>query len=118
MNEIEFEKLKDAIAMKMAELRRLQDQHRAETGQDYLGIGHLMDTDVTDQVEFGDVDGEFLEVVKCLCGHHLEDYTAITMSDDWQDTWKCDECGAELYFRQKITVWKKDRLGCSRPINI
>jgi hypothetical protein len=107
MNETEFKQLKNAIAMKMGELRALQQRYHAETGREYLALGHRTDTDVTGQVEFGDVDGEFLEVVRCLCGHRFEDYTAMSMSDDYRDIWRCDECGARLYFKQQLTIWEK-----------
>jgi len=68
MTETEFKQLKYAIALKMEELRSLQNQHLAETGQEYLAIGHRTDTDVTNRVRISSVaDGDAIYLDKCVC---------------------------------------------------
>jgi len=106
MNDIEFKQLKNAIALKMAELRSLQNQHLAETGQEYLALGHRTDTDVTAQVEFGSVDGETLPLDRCVCGYRFGHWDEM-LSVYRDDPWICPACGRKLYFKQKITVWEK-----------
>ena len=103
MTETEFKQLKYAIALKMEELRSLQNQHLAETGQEYLAIGHRTDTDVTDRVRgssVADVDAIYLD--KCVCGGD-----GRWIYDD--EVWICPECGARLYFKQTVRVYEVRR---------
>jgi DNA-directed RNA polymerase subunit RPC12/RpoP len=103
MNDQEFEDLKDDIARTMAELRSLQKRYRTEVGQDYLGIRQV-DEDVTDKVEVGNPDDEFLQIYTCVCGARFDDYEALSIYKD--DYWECAECGRGLYFRNNVRVFE------------
>ena len=64
-----------------------------------------MQNDVTDKVEFGDNDGEFLPLTKCACGakFNLWDFTLSIYKDDPRE---CDHCGRKLYFKVSVSVFE------------
>jgi len=106
MNDKEFQALEQEINLAHEHLKTLQAKYRGETGVDHCAL--CRDTDVTDRVEFGSVDGEFLEVVRCLCGAEF-DYGVEVLSIYRDDPWICPECGAKLYFKQTVRVYEVRR---------
>ena len=64
-----------------------------------------MDRDVTDQVDFGGVDGEYLPLTKCVCGARFEIWEHIL--DISHDGSACPFCGRSLYFRCSIRVYER-----------
>ncbi len=59
--------------------------------------------DVTDLVDYGSVDDEFLEFKKCICGKEFKEYTSISIYSD--DPFIC-ECGRKFYFIDKVTIFE------------
>lgn len=57
---------------------------------------------VTPQAELGDVDGEFVQIRRCICGETLEKYRAVSIYSEDAESMPC--CGALLIFRQAITL--------------
>lgn len=65
-----------------------------------------VDRDVTDQVDFGDVDGECLPLTRCVCGTKFPLWDHILgIYDDHPAV--CPSCGALLYFRCSIRVFER-----------
>ena len=67
-----------------------------------------MDIDVTDKVDFGLNDGEYLPLVECVCGQEFESWSFLLNNDSSYGK-KCDNCGRELYFELSIRVYEKSR---------
>lgn len=63
---------------------------------------------VTPQAELGDVDGEFVQVRRCVCGEILEEYHAVSIYPDAKPM-PC--CGARLIFKQQVTLLELVELG-------
>jgi len=64
--------------------------------------------DITNQVEYGDVDSESMPITKCVCGMKYGAWDFI-ISIYKDDTKKCPKCGRELYFEQTIKVFERKR---------
>ena len=64
-----------------------------------------MDTDITNLVDFGDIDGESIPLTKCACGQHYDSWRFI-VSIYRNDPAKCDGCGRKLYFSLSIRVFE------------
>jgi len=63
-----------------------------------------MDKDITDQVEFGDPDGESLPLTQCACGRKFYPWDfVLTCYPDMAH--ECN-CGRKLYFRNEVTVYE------------
>lgn len=61
--------------------------------------------DVTKLVNFGNSDDESLPITKCVCGKEFNEWEFdISIYDD--SPCECPECGAKLYFRNKIIVYQ------------
>ena len=54
-----------------------------------------MDIDVTDKVDFGLNDGEYLPLVECVCGQEFESWSFLLNNDSSYGK-KCDNCGREF----------------------
>ena len=65
----------------------------------------MKDIDVTDKVEFGKNDGEFLPLMKCVCGK-LFGYWDCVLSIYETDANECPNCMRKLYFRSGIKVYE------------
>jgi len=61
--------------------------------------------DVTDKVNFGDVDGECIPITKCVCGESFVPWDFI-ISIYKDDTHTCPKCNRKLYFSMKIQVFE------------
>ena len=61
--------------------------------------------DVTDLVEFGRPDDEFLPLTKCKCGKRYEPWE-FNLSIYASDPSVCDNCGTKLYFSSRTRVWE------------
>ena len=59
--------------------------------------------DVTDQVDFGLSDDEFLPLLKCMCGRTwgMWDHS---ISIYQRDPIPCDKCGRKLIFQASVKV--------------
>lgn len=64
-----------------------------------------MDKDVTDKVEFGNSDDEFLPLEKCVCGQ-VFGFWDHSLSIYRDNPTECPKCGRKLYFKNKITVFE------------
>jgi len=61
--------------------------------------------DVTEDVEFGDVDGEYLELLTCKCGTQFSHWDK-TLHNNIKDVVKCHVCGIKLYFNCEIKIFE------------
>lgn len=61
--------------------------------------------DVTEEVEFGWNDDEYLPIIKCVCGEKFDLYDEM-VSVYYSDPWTCPNCGTQLIWEQKITVYE------------
>lgn len=60
---------------------------------------------VTDQVKIGDIDGESLVLLQCVCGELYEPWDNIL--HPYQDlACPCSKCGRKLVFQVKIDVFE------------
>lgn len=60
------------------------------------------DKDITNECEYGSVDGENMPLLKCTCGRKFENWDFIlSIYSDAPN--KCD-CGRRLYFKQDIKI--------------
>jgi hypothetical protein len=66
-------------------------------------MGRISD-DVTDLVKFGDNDGEFLPLEKCICGKVFDSWDFILKI--YPDMAKKCICGRKYYFQNKITIFE------------
>ena len=64
-----------------------------------------MDKNVTNQVQIGEIDGEFLSLDQCACGHK-PDLWEIVLGIDPDRAYECAQCRRKLYFSNKITVYE------------
>lgn len=60
---------------------------------------------VTGMVTFGDNDGDWLPISKCICGYAFN-YWDFVISAHKDDPNECPNCGAKLYFTVKINVYQ------------
>lgn len=64
-----------------------------------------MNKDVTNQIEFGESDGESLFITKCVCGEEFGTWDfIISIYDD--DPYSCPKCGRKFFWRQLVTVFE------------
>jgi hypothetical protein len=63
----------------------------------------MADKDVTAEVEYGDIDGDLMELQRCVCGAEFDRW-AFVMSLDRADASDCPACGRRLYFSYSVTV--------------
>jgi len=62
--------------------------------------------DVTDKVEIGDIDGESLSFIKCVCGKRFDYWDfIINICQDIEVASACPNCGRKFCFRAKVTVY-------------
>jgi len=64
-----------------------------------------MDKDITNQVGFGDLDGECLSLIKCVCGIEFP-YWEFVLSIYRDSPSECEGCGRKLYFHNRISVYE------------
>jgi len=61
--------------------------------------------DVTNKVDFGNSDDEFLPIYQCVCGNRFNNWEFdISIYDDMP--YQCPKCGAKLYFTSTIRVYQ------------
>ena len=65
--------------------------------------------DVTDKVEYQLPDGSMMPISKCVCGTEFQ-YIGFPILDSEKHPEKCPNCGALLFFEQKITVYQVQEL--------
>ena len=63
--------------------------------------------DITNQIVFGDVEGEALPLDRCACGQLFAYWQAVLHSEKL-DPFVCDKCGRRMVFSNKITIWELD----------
>ena len=61
--------------------------------------------DVTDHVEFSELDDEMLPITKCVCGATFPKWHE-TLSIYYDQPWECPYCGRKLFFTNKVTVYE------------
>lgn len=61
--------------------------------------------DITNLVDFGFSDDEYLPILKCACGAEFKpwEYMISIYSDDVN---ACPKCGLKLYFSVSVRVYK------------
>lgn len=60
---------------------------------------------VTDQISFGESDGESLFITKCICGKEFSTWEfCINIYDDNPNS--CPKCGRKFFWRQLVTVFE------------
>jgi len=65
----------------------------------------MSNKDVTNQISFGESDGESLSITKCVCGEKFEIWDfSISIYDDLPTS--CPKCGREFFWRQLVTVFE------------
>ena len=63
--------------------------------------------DVTDKVEFGRNDDEYLPITRCVCGAEFPAWTRIiSIYDDVDWIEPCPKCHRRLYFAASIRVYE------------
>lgn len=67
-----------------------------------------MDKDVTEKTRFGDNDGEYLPLYKCVCGREYKPWDNI-LSIYRQDADPCEGCGRKLYFKVSVTIMEVEK---------
>lgn len=61
--------------------------------------------DVTNKVDFGNIDDEFLPIHQCVCGTRFNNWEFdISVYDDMP--YECPQCGAKLYFKSIVKVYQ------------
>lgn len=61
--------------------------------------------DVTDLVDFGNSEDEYLPMLKCICGQKFGMWEhSISIYKD--DAVECPNCGKRLFFRSSIKVYQ------------
>jgi DNA-directed RNA polymerase subunit RPC12/RpoP len=61
--------------------------------------------DVTDTVEFGEVDDEMLPLRRCVCGQTFLRWTFV-LSIYSDGVAECPNCGRKFVFSNKITIYE------------
>jgi hypothetical protein len=69
-------------------------------------IEHPNDINVTGLVNYGDVDGEYLPLTKCICGYRHKEWD-FNISIYHDNIHPCPQCGRKLYFENNIQVYEK-----------
>jgi len=67
----------------------------------------MKDLDVTDKVDFGYSNNDFLSLLKCVCGQEFEGWSDAILSYDKDDYFICPSCKRKLYFDIKITIFEE-----------
>jgi len=63
----------------------------------------MPDKDVTNEVGYGGIDGETIEVRRCACGAEFDSWDFILGL--YRDlAHPCPKCGRRFYFKYKVTV--------------
>jgi len=64
-----------------------------------------MERDVTDQVDFGWSDDEFLPITKCVCGERFGwwEFSIGIYADEAKP---CPACGRKFFFSTQVTVYE------------
>lgn len=63
--------------------------------------------EITEDVEYGSVDGPCLPLRRCICGAEFGDWKQI-LNHDSKRPWKCPDCDRELFFSAEIHVYEKE----------
>lgn len=66
-------------------------------------------TDVTDRVEYGNPDDEYLPIHECVCGHKF-DYWDLSISVYADDPKECPHCGVRMFFSVSVKVFRVDEV--------
>lgn len=61
--------------------------------------------DVTDKVDFSEIDGEHLPLTKCVCGAAFPAWEEI-VSIYPEHPWTCPKCGVKLVFSCAVRVYQ------------
>lgn len=64
--------------------------------------------DITDQVDFGFSDDEYLPLTKCACGA-LFDMWEFTLHLDQDSPTKCPKCGRKMFFCVSVRVYEVEK---------
>ena len=65
----------------------------------------MNDIDVTKDIRFGDNDGEYLPITKCVCGEKFNSWDfSISIYNDMLT--ECPKCNRKFYFRNSITIYE------------
>jgi len=59
--------------------------------------------EVTAEVERGEVDGDALSLLRCVCGQEFEPWDFVIT--DW-DKRKCPQCGRGFRFEMEVAVYE------------
>lgn len=63
------------------------------------------DLDVTNQIEYADIEGDSLSITKCVCGKEYKSWDFILHTDrDWAA--ECYHCHRKFYFRDTVQVFE------------
>ena len=63
-------------------------------------------TDVTNNFSYGDVDGEQLPIIKCICGEFWWPWEGLVLSIDYNDPEECPSCHRKFVFSNKIIIYE------------
>lgn len=61
--------------------------------------------DVTGDVEYGEIDGDLLPILKCKCGHHFIQWDFI-ISTDSKEGYRCPNCKKAYFFDYTIKIYE------------
>ena len=61
--------------------------------------------DITDKVDFGDNDGDYIPITKCICGKKFIPWDFFITTDE-NDPRKCPNCQRKLLFTINIKVYE------------
>ena len=60
--------------------------------------------DITEKMQFGDIDGEQLPIMKCLCGESWWPWDGLVLSI--YDIEECPTCHRKFMFSNNITIYE------------
>jgi len=64
-----------------------------------------MDKNISNLIRIGDVDGESLPLIRCVCGIEFPEWTFI-LGIYRDNAHQCPHCGRQMYFRNNIKVYE------------
>lgn len=71
-----------------------------------MGLVRNQDKEVTGEVEVGQIDDKFLQIIECVCGHRYDPdkWDNISIYPEYAEP--CKKCSRKLYFSCNIQIYE------------